>query len=255
MPALVIPNSFSPNTTAQSADVNANFSAIAALLNSTKLDADNIQALGITAALLAANAVTGAKLNSNVVDDSTLQYSSSQLSIKALGVNTAHLAANAVTTAKITDANVTTAKIADANVTRAKLEALGQQLSSSSSTFSSASGTLTDVTNLSVSITTTGRPVWVGTQAVSTGVANAGHFRIAGAAGSIAGHAAILKDGTVISCVPFAGNSITSLYVPCSAIWYIDAPSAGTYTYKVQVAATAGTSVEAYNMKLIAYEL
>lgn len=37
------------------------------------------------------------------------------------GISAANLAANAVTTAKIADANVTTAKIADANITSAKL--------------------------------------------------------------------------------------------------------------------------------------
>jgi len=84
MPTLTIPNSFTANTTAQSALVNANFNAVATLLNSTKLDSTNVQ--------------TG-------------------------GLATANLADVAVTTAKIADLAVTTGKIADSSVTVAKLAA------------------------------------------------------------------------------------------------------------------------------------
>lgn len=48
MPSLSIPNSFSAGTLIQSAQVNANFNAVATLLNTTKLDDDNIQNAGIT---------------------------------------------------------------------------------------------------------------------------------------------------------------------------------------------------------------
>ena len=48
MPALSIPNSFTPGTLIQSAQVNANFTAIQTLLNTTKLDSSNIQAGGLT---------------------------------------------------------------------------------------------------------------------------------------------------------------------------------------------------------------
>jgi hypothetical protein len=58
---------------------------------------------GITAAKIAANAVTTDK-------------------ILDANVTTAKIVANAVTTAKILDANVTTAKIADSNVTKTKIE-------------------------------------------------------------------------------------------------------------------------------------
>lgn len=62
MPSLSIPYSFTASTTAVSAQVNANFTAIVALLNSTKLDSDNIQTGGISTEALATGAVTGVKV-------------------------------------------------------------------------------------------------------------------------------------------------------------------------------------------------
>lgn len=54
------------------------------------------------------------------------------------------------------------AKMADGFVTQAKRAALGQQVSSSCGSYSRSLATFGNVTNLSVSITTTGRPVFVG---------------------------------------------------------------------------------------------
>ncbi len=60
MPNLTIPNTFVPFTKILSAQMNANFTAIATLLNTTKLDSTNIQDLGITLSKLAqSSAVAG----------------------------------------------------------------------------------------------------------------------------------------------------------------------------------------------------
>lgn len=94
MPALTIPNTFSPNTVAVSAEVNANFNAIATLLNSTKLDDDNIQTGGIVSDNLAAASVTKVKLNSDVADNSTIELDvSNGLQLKDSGTTLAKLAA------------------------------------------------------------------------------------------------------------------------------------------------------------------
>lgn len=243
MPALTIPNSFSPSTTAQSSQVNANFNAVATLLNSTKLDADNIQALGITAALIAANAVTGAKLNSNVVDDSTLQYTSSQLSIKALGVGTAHLAASAVTTAKLNDGAVTQAKRA----------ALGQQISSSCSNFSTSSTSLTAVTNLSVTITTTGRPVFIGL--VPDGDTTNNSYWLTSSSGL--GLIWAIKEDTTIVGRGYIPNNGGGMNMPAQvgSTWLIYVPGAGTYTYTMNMASLSAGSSQLNYAKLVAYEL
>lgn len=249
MPTLTIPNSFSANTTAQSAQVNANFNAVATLLNSTLLANDNIQALGIATSNLAANCVTGAKLNSDVVDNSSLQYSSSQLSIKALGVGTSHLAASAVTTAKINDGAVTQAKRA----------ALGQQVSSSSGSVSTTSTSYTDVTNLSVSITTTGRPVFIGLISDASGEVSFLGAQRATTTTSTTGNFALLRDSTEISNFQLlatgASTSNMTLTVSTSSLSTIDVPSAGTYTYKAQFKTAANNTAYVAYAKLVAYEL
>lgn len=75
MPALTIPNSFSANTTARSSEVNANFNAIATLLNSTKLDSTNVQTGGIAEANIASSAVSAAKLATDAVTTAKIQAS------------------------------------------------------------------------------------------------------------------------------------------------------------------------------------
>lgn len=178
----------------------------------------------------------------------------------ANSVTTAKIADNAVTTAKILDANVTTAKIADNAITPAKRAALGQQVSSSSGSYSLTGTTsITDVTNLSITITTTGRPVFVGLISDGTGVQSTIVYTDTQV--QLSPELYFYRGATNISAQSFAqrvgGSSVYSFTgVPVSAVSHIDIPSAGTYTYKFSVRPTASTAVmEVLNAKLIAYEL
>ncbi len=62
MPTLVIPNTFTPNTVALSAQVNANFTAVTTLINTTGLDSSNLANNAVTTAKITDAAVTRAKL-------------------------------------------------------------------------------------------------------------------------------------------------------------------------------------------------
>lgn len=182
--------------------------------------------------------ITGAKLNANVVDDASLQYTSSQLSIK--------------------DAGVTTAKINDAAVTQAKRAALGQQLSASSGQFfaNDSSVTFANVTNLSITITTTGRPVFLSLISDGTIGGVTGPCYVGGGTTSD-WIMAFSRAGTPVSFwVIRSGLGSNNNKIPCSSFLYIDVPSAGTYTYTVQHR-SFGTSVSRFinDAKLIAYEL
>lgn len=240
MPALTIPNTFTNATTAVASEVNANFTAVSTLLNSTKLDADNLQDGAVTAAKIGTNAVTGAKLNSDTVDNSTLQYTNSTLSIKDSGV----------TTAKINDSAVTTAKINDGAVTQAKRASLGQQLSSSVST-TSTSTSFTAITGLSASITTTGRPVFIGLVSDGAGSPSLIGF---GTGGAYRTTIRLKQDSTEIAQWPFDAGTAGG-DIPCSSVWHIYSVAAGTYTYSMEWKITSGGTATAQNVKLIAYEL
>jgi hypothetical protein len=182
---------------------------------------------------------------------------------KGVQIPTAGVVDSAITAIKIATNAVTTVKILDANVTKAKLAALGQQISSSDSgSFTDTSGTDVDVTNLSVSITTTGRPVFIGI----IGNNNVGGSYVAAIATNNfpAPHPSALikfvRDSTVItthlleSLISGAAGSNLSITVPPSSFFHIEVPSAGTYTYKVQ--ANSGTgSIFVNECNLIAYEL
>lgn len=142
---------------------------------------------------------------------------------------------------------IVTSMIADANVTRPKLAAVGQQISASCGNFSTTSATPVNVTNLSVTITTSGRPVLIALQAdgssnfyqceegngPSTDVI--AYFR---GATQIATHDVVVSD--VTGPVPFPPS-------------FIDVVTAGTYTYTVKVQ-TSGTLTFRFCV-LVAYEL
>lgn len=165
------------------------------------------------------------------VDNSTLEISSNTLQVKDLGI------------------------------TRPKLAALGQQLSSSCSTFVTTSATLVDVTNLTVTITTTGRPVCLAVVSDGTGTASEIGPAASGATASLTQDVVILRASTEISRhrISFQGdaNSIDWLsFIPSSSINHIDIVAAGTYTYKVQTRVnTANTTGTFKQAKFLAYEI
>lgn len=167
---------------------------------------------------------------------------------------------NQIATAMIQSSAVTTAKIADGNVTQAKRVALGQQISSSSGTFSTTSSSFVDVTNLSVTITTTGRPVVVALISDDSTADSYIEVLRTGTVTQYTGKLKILRDATTINQTAFLGTYASSATLasswPVSSINHVDVPSAGTYTYKVQaIASTTNTTVGVFRSKLIAYEL
>jgi hypothetical protein len=145
----------------------------------------------------------------------------------------------------------------DTVFTRANLPSVGQQISASSSTFSTSSGSFVDVTNLSVTFTTSGRPVLINLQ--SDGSGNPAGFSVQSTTGAnVEMYFRILRDATeisrydIFSIVTGGGNS--QVTVPANA-FILDLPSAASHTYKVQVSLVGGNTVFASYLKLVAYEL
>jgi hypothetical protein len=137
----------------------------------------------------------------------------------------------------------------------------GQQVSNSSGNFTTTNSSATDVTNLSVTITTRGRPVLLFLISGTT-TAN-GNFGYSGGSGSSVIVSAVLfvRDGTTIARLSASfsiagGGTATNMGVPLSAVMHLDTPAAGTYTYKIQILQTVGGGSAAINEgRLVAIEL
>lgn len=177
-------------------------------------------------------------ISSNLdVDNSTLTISSNQLQVANLGINTAQLAAG--------------------SVTRAKQEAVGQQISSSSGTFSHSSAVVTPITNLSVTITTTGRPVVV---ALIPEESTSGAYleTVQSVSGSGDSRVLLYRDATPIGSSEIITNTsgASRVAVPASSVQTLDVPAAGTYTYTAQAYVdTSNTTLNVVRARLLAYEL
>jgi hypothetical protein len=201
---------------------------------------------------------TSVTINTNYQSLALVSDGTSKWGLLRQIVDTDQIKDSAVTTAKIANLNVTTGKLADGAVTQAKRASLGQQLSSEA-IFSTTSASFVDVTNLTVTITTTGRPVFVGLINSASGTGSSILTRrTAGAEAS--SQIQILRDATAIAIYPLTlavsgHGSLLDLNTPASAINTIDVPSAGTYTYKIQSRVVSANSVATAYVKLIAYEL
>jgi hypothetical protein len=91
-------------------------------------------------------------------------------------------------------------------------------------------GAETDVPNLSVTVMTTGRPVWMGLLPASTS-SNA----YIGAAPSASINWYFFRDSTKLSNALQNNNSGTvNTHAPPGTLYYFDTPAAGTYTYKLR---------------------
>lgn len=159
---------------------------------------------------------------------------------------------------------IATANYADVSVTKAKLGTVGQQVSSAApaiGAYTNATTSYTDITNLSATITTVGRPVILFIQA-DTDATGIGSFDIFAnsAVTNIGGHVKLIRDSTDIAIHSYQMSQPTAsttfiLSVPVS-LAFLDAPSAGTYTYKLQAKAIAtSTTIRVARVKLVAYEL
>lgn len=163
-------------------------------------------------------------------------------------ITTAKIADSNVTTAKIADSNVTTAKIADGNVTKAKLVAVGQQVSAVFGSFACTT-TPAQITNFSLALTTSGRPVMINVQASIN--ASGGSINV------LAGSQVIMKikrDSTTIGIYTSSNFTTSTLNFPL-ALNHIDVVSAGTYTYTIESWYLSGSGGNIVNPVMVIFEL
>lgn len=131
-------------------------------------------------------------------------------------------------------------------ITRPQLPTVGQQISSASN-FNTSSTGVVDVTNLTVNLTTTGRPVMLFLQ---------GGTITATGSGSCSGTVTFVRGTTTISIGTFGSATTAVIFTPASSYMFLDTPSGATYTYKVQcLVGSSGQTISFSGVTLVAYEL
>lgn len=148
---------------------------------------------------------------------------------------------------RVPTSGITTAQIADNSVTRVKIVQSAQQISSSCGTFSS--GSASDITNLSITYSTNGNPVFIGM--ISDGTSG-GYIRLNNAGGNLV-NINLKRNGSTIAFNRFESSGPTIAW-PASSVYFIDTPSAGTYTYTWQ-ADPQNSSWSIVNVKMVVYEI
>lgn len=151
--------------------------------------------------------------------------------------------------------------ITGALASKSNLPAVGQQVSGSSGNFSTASTSYNTPTNLSVTITTTGRPVLLIVQGSGvTGLNNSGYTCNSSSSACNMNYrfirdAANLGNNTLGSQA--TGATAISMAFPSSISQLDTGATAGSHTYQFQVAAglSGSPTVFAVNLELIAFEL
>lgn len=229
----------------------------------------SLYGLSIATAMIQAGSVTEVKIANNAVSTRTVQnlaITAAKLAIDS--VETAKIKDGAVIGSKIGPGAVTSDKIENGAITKSKQAAMGQQVSASSGTFSTTSLSFVDVTNLSVNITTTGRPVVLALVPDPTdeakfealrsstddfGLLATANYQFLRGATSL-GSVLVGSSGSDAFDNVVPNNLVTAL-IPIGSVHQTDFPSAGTYTYKLQVRRQSATSVALRYCKLVAYEL
>jgi hypothetical protein len=264
---------FSDGVPLFASDLNGEFNNLVNNVNA--LDNDNLSSSANISAAKISPSIAGQGVSRNggtgalsvSVDNVTTEISSNQVIVKGNGIGNSQIrqaaglsvlgrAAN--TTGNIADITagtdgqvlrrngtalefslIGTANIQNGAVTNVKLEPSNYVTSGSSGAYISSSTSYGDVTNLSVTITTTGRPVELKVLPVSStldssiGCTNA-------VASSCAASFRIIRDGSTVVAKAGAytnsgGGTSASVATPPSSLqgFEVGLP-AGTYTYKVQ---------------------
>jgi hypothetical protein len=158
-----------------------------------------------------------------------------------------------ITAAKLAAGAVGTTQLATGAVTQAKRASLGQQVSSSSGTFTGTSGSYADVTNLSVTFTSTGRPVLLMLQPDNNGSL---YSNVHAGSGNDTDFTWV-RDSTKLSDPTKFVQGTNGLYIGGGAFLFIDTgASAASHTWKFQYRRNSGaSSVTVNNMVMVAFEL
>ena len=136
----------------------------------------------------------------------------------------------------------------------------GVAKSANVTSFTDSSGSMVDVTGVTVTLVTSGRPVFVGITNDGTSVSE---WKVSETSSGTQVDAAarIVRDSTTIytasllATVSGNGTNPLQIAVPPSGIWTIDNVAAGTYVYKLQGQVVLGDNFNFNDISMFAFEL
>ncbi len=175
-------------------------------------------------------------------------------------IGNSFIAANAIATSNIQSQAITQGLLAP-RATGSTVAAGGFATSASIAYTTPSGGTYYTVPNATVTITTTGRPVFIGFMQDPSNPTQQAVVQISNTANVGTGLLSFYNGSTQLTTYQLTLSTSASnelLSVPSSTFSYIDTPAAGTYTYTVQIKATAGSGSPLFSIQesvLIAYEL
>jgi hypothetical protein len=171
------------------------------------------------------------------VDNSSLQVSGSSLGIKSQGVTQAMLAAR---------------------TTGTTVGAGGVAISLGIGGFITRSSSFVDIDNLTLTITTTGRPVLLALVSIGGVQGYLSVQAISSAPFGIGAQLQLVRDVTEVAG-QFYGASLTTvsdaLNIPSTIILHLDPVPAGTYTYKLQALAEGDSEFSINESCMVAFEI
>lgn len=155
-------------------------------------------------------------------------------------------------------------RVKPGGITRTELSSTGEQISTSSGDFETASTSFVDVTNLSINFTSlTGRRVMIHIFPDSGGNPVVGNFyaRDTSNVTNVQSRLRILRDGSFVvgeqqvSCEYSASTTdARAIYVPGN-FTFSDTPGSGSHNYKVQIRLVIGDFAGLSDCVLLAYEM
>jgi hypothetical protein len=174
------------------------------------------------------------------VDNVTLEVSSNLLQIKP-------------------DGGITGAMIGSKTVTIANISGPAIQQSASSGTYFQSGQSIADVTNLTVTITSTGNPIVIGL--TNDNSDNGSAIALTDSAANATMDLFLIRSGTTNSVAHYAYSTLSLLELQTQApsVLLIDPIGAGTYTYKISTrwsgSGGGGTGIAVNFYSLYAYEM
>lgn len=174
------------------------------------------------------------------VDNSTIEISANNIQVKSGGITTTQIASNA-------------------GILKSQLASLAQQTSAVGGAQTTTSTTFVNMTSMTQTITTSGRPVFIFMGPGTTGGIASDLFLAGTPTGICVVEVQLLRGATVVGKWGFGfnigGSSASSVTFPTNFV-QIDPVSAGTYTYQFQFRVTSsGMSVILNSGQTTVYEL